>query len=355
MTAINEATLHETTLALMGHLNGLSIAIGIQHGVELGLFDALSQGGPATSAELADRVGLNERWVREWLHQQAAGGVVGHENAQRFSLTPESALLLADESTPSTMVPLFTMLQSLINGFEHLPEAMRTGLGQPYDGHGDEGAAAIERSTTPWIPVMIGSAMPALDGVLPKLEAGARAADIGCGSGARTLAMAQSFPNTSWAGYDTSGHAIARASAKLAAAPDVTNLAFHNPVDEPVPQDASLDLVTFCDVLHDATRPDHLLEIARKSLKPDGTVLVIDIAQPPALTDKLQHPAAPLFYGFSLTYCMSSSAATKDGAALGTLGLDAPKLRELAGAAGFTRFRQTDVEDPFNAYYELRP
>ena len=355
MASINKEKLHESTMALLGHLNGLSTAIAIQHGVELGLFDALSQGGPASSGELADRTGLSERWVREWLHLQAAAGVVEHENAHRFSLAPESALLLVDESTPASMVGMFATLSALIDGFEHLPEAMRTGLGQPYDGHGDAGANAIERGTAPWIPVMIDEALPALEGVVGKLEAGGHAADIGCGSGARTLAMAQAFPNSTWTGYDTSQHAIARSQAKLADAPSTTNLSFKNPLQEPVPSDGSLDFVSFCDVLHDATRPDQLLEIARKAVKPDGTVLVIDIAQAPALVDKLTHPAAPLFYGFSLTFCMSSSAATKDGAALGTLGLDAPKLQELAGAAGFTRVRQMEVEDSFNAYYELRP
>ena len=150
---VNEEKLHETALALMSQLNGLCVAIGIQHGVRLGLFEARSDGGPATSAERADRTELNERWVREWLYQQASGGVVEHENAERFSLTPESALLLADESTPTTMLPLFATLQTLIDGFDHLPEAMRTGIGQPYDGHGEEGAATIERSTAPMIPI----------------------------------------------------------------------------------------------------------------------------------------------------------------------------------------------------------
>lgn len=353
--SVDPGKLQETNLALLSHLNGLSVAVGIQRGLELGLFNALSEGGMATSAGLAERVGLDERWVREWLYQQAAAGVVEHQQGEHFSLTPESALLLADESTPATMIPMFAFVPALINGFARLPEAMRTGLGQPYDGHGDEGAAAIERLSTPWIPILLSDALPALDGVTAKLDAGGKAADIGCGSGQRTIAMAQAFPQASWRGYDTSEHAMRRAATKLAASPEVTNLSFHNPLSEPVPDDGSLDLVTFCDVIHDATHPEKLLEIARQAIKPDGTVLVIDIAQPPALTDKLQHPAAPLFYGFSLTFCMSSSAATEDGAALGTLGLDAPKLQELAMAAGFTRFRQTEVEDAFNAYYELRP
>jgi ubiquinone/menaquinone biosynthesis C-methylase UbiE len=354
-TSVNEEKLHETTLALMAHLNGVSAAVGIQYGMELGLFDALSQGGPATSGELADRTGLNERWVREWLYQQAAARVVEHEDARRFSITPESALLLADESTPATMIPMFSALRVLIDAFEHLPEAMCTGLGRPHDGHGADWAAVVERISAVWIPTMIASALPALDGVTAKLEAGGRAADIGCGSGARTLAMARAFPNASWAGYDSSEHALARSRAKLSEAADVTNLRFHNSLDEPVPSDGSLDLVSFCDVLHDATHPQHLLEVARNAVKPDGTVLVIDIAQPPAQTDKLQHPGATLSYGFSLAFCMSSSAATEDGAALGTLGLDAPKLHELAAAAGFTRFRQTKIDDPLHAYYELRP
>lgn len=166
--------------------------------------------------------------------------------------------------------------------------------------------------------------------------------------------MAEAFPQSTWTGYDNSIHALARAASNLSGS-RVANCSFVNVEKAKLPDDHSLDLVTFCHVVHDMAFPQDALNAAFKTLKPDGHCLVIDIAQPETITEKLSHPGAPMMYGFSLGLCMSSGLSEEGGAGLGPFGLPASKLEAMAQEAGFTRFRITDVEDPFNAYYELRP
>lgn len=353
-TVIDEAKVEEVALGAIGHLNGLATALSIHYGRRLGLFDALVQHGPVTSEELAQHLGFNERWVREWLHQQAAARVIKHEAAARFWMMPEAALVLADSSTPASMAAFFDGVRSTIATWEHLPEVLRTGRGRNYDELGDDVAQMVESGTLPWNEFLIGQALPALDDVVAKLETGAQAIDFGCGTGARTVGLAAAFPDSTWRGFDTSTLALERAAAHLAES-DVTNVSFHNPDQEPVPDDHSVDLVTLNDVAHDLPFPQQVLEIALAALKPDGTLMISDIAQPEATVDKFDHPAAPFFYGISMGVCLSSATSEEGGAGLGPLGLSEEVLRGIATATGFTRFRRTEVQDPFNAYYELRP
>ncbi len=177
---------------------------------------------------------------------------------------------------------------------------------------------------------------------------------LACGAGLRTLAMAEAYPKSTWTGYDNSLHALARAASNLAEAA-LDNCRFVNAEQTLLPPDHSISLVTFCDVVHDMVFPQDALNAVYGALKPDGRCLVIDIAQPESVAEKLEHPAAPAMYGFSLGVCMSSGLSEEGGAGLGTFGLPASKLEAMAQEAGSTRFRITDVEDPFNAYYELRP
>ena len=201
---------------------------------------------------------------------------------------------------------------------------------------------------------MITQALPALEGVVARLNAGGLAIDFGCGAGARTVGMAEAFPGSTWHGYDTSAVALARAAQNLAAS-GVPNVSFHDPAREPMPVDHSVDLVTIFDVAHDLADPFSALRAAHAALKADGTLVVSEIAQPEALEEKLLHPAAPMLYGFSLGICLQCGLSELGGVGLGALGLSEAVLRDLATRAGFTRFRRTDVADPFNAYYELRP
>jgi ubiquinone/menaquinone biosynthesis C-methylase UbiE len=212
----------------------------------------------------------------------------------------------------------------------------------------------MQRATATTTSVFTDAAIPSLDGVVPKLEAGAKVADVGCGAGGRLIALAERYPNSQFHGYDISSVAIELANKNLAAS-GLKNLRFHNAEHDPLPGDASFDLVTFGDVVHDLAHPVAVLTAARKALKPDGTMLVIDVAAGETLEENIAHPMGAMFYGFSQLICMSSSLSEEGGAGIGTLGLSKSLLQRMCGEAGFTRFGTTDVEDMMNSYYEVRP
>lgn len=350
---IDPAKVEEQAMKVFGYFSGAMVSLSMHLGDRLGLYRTMAGAGPMTSAEVAQRAGLHERWVREWLSQQAAAGLIDYA-AGRFELSPESALVLADESTPASAIGMVASFPDIMPIVEDLPECFRTGMGRKYDAHGQAMAAAMERGTAPTTPIFLDAAIPSLEDIVPKLDAGAKVADIGCGAGGRLIALAARYPKSTFRGYDISEHALALAR-KNAAKAGVTNLTFHNPDSDPLPADASFDLVTFGDVVHDLAHPDAVLAAVRKALKPDGTMLVIDVAAGETLEDNLANPMAPLFFGFSQMICLSSSLSEEGGAGIGTLGLSTSRLRAMTEAAGFTRFRTTDVEDIMNAYYEIRP
>jgi len=201
---------------------------------------------------------------------------------------------------------------------------------------------------------LVPKVLPMLDGVIGKLEAGARVADVGCGGGVATMAMAAAFPRSEIIGYDISNHALARARDSLSNV-DLPNLRFVNPLEEPMPRSPTFDLITTFDVIHDAPHPQQLLESIYRALGEDGTYLCEDIRSFPTFRENLaEHPLAGLLYGFSIMVCMSSALSTPDGAGLGTLGFNEAVAREMTTAAGFTRFQRLDFDNPMNNYYEVR-
>jgi len=350
---MNPAAAEELAGRLFGYMSGMLVSSSIYLGDQLGLYRAMAGAGRLTSEQVASRAGLSERWVREWLSQQAAAGLISYQGGQ-FELSPEGAMALADESTGASMIGFFSFLPALSAITEGLPECFRTGLGRKYDAHGHVMAAAMQRASAPSVGVLTDAAIPALDGVSAKLEAGAKVADIGCGAGGRLIALAARYPKSQFHGYDISEVALGIAREATAAA-GVPNLSYHNPDNDPLPADASFDLVMFGDVVHDLAFPDAVLGAVRRALKPDGTMLVIDIAAGESLEENLQSPIAAMMFGMSQAICLSSSLSEPGGAGIGTLGLSPSRLRGLAENAGFTRFRRTDVVDPINAYYEIRP
>ena len=229
-------------------------------------------------------------------------------------------------------------------------------MGHDYDSHGPEGAVGIERSFEPWsnaflIPLVV----PALDGVVSKLDGGARVADIGCGAGGAALRLAQRFPRSEVVGYDISRYALDRAETKLRES-GVANARFVDPRREPLPDDGSLDLVTAFDCVHDMTHPADVMRAIRRSLKPDGTWLLVDIKALDTFEENAaKNPMASLMYGISVMSCMSSALSAPGGAGLGTLGLPESKARAMAEEAGFTHFRRLDIDHSVNAFYEVRP
>ncbi len=335
-----------------------AVTSGMVHlGDQLGLYAAMNAAGePLTSAALAERTGLDERWVREWAYNQAAAKLIEVDEDERFSLSPEAAAVLATPDHPAFGMGMFHRLPELMQSLVLVRDSFATGLGYDYDSHGVEGAVGIERSFEPWSNrFLLPTVLPALDGVVDRLTTGARLADIGCGAGSAVLLMAAAFPKSTFAGYDISRHALDRAIEKQTAA-GITNATFSDPRDSPLPTDHSVDVVTTFDCLHDMTHPQQMMESIRSALAEDGTWLLVDIKALDTFEQNARkNPMASLMYGISVLSCMSSALSEPDGAGLGTLGLSANKAREMSERAGFTRFRKLDIDHSVNAFYEIRP
>jgi SAM-dependent methyltransferase len=338
------------------NMGGMVVSGMIYLGYHLGLYRALQDAGPATSAELAGRARLHERWVREWLRGQAAAGLLDYGGDGRFALSPIAALVLANEQSPAFAAGAFAALPQQMGVLERLLESFATGIGLPYDALGPEGARGVEGMLAPWFRTMlVPIALPRLDGVSAKLEAGATVADIGCGSGVALIEMAKAYPHSRFHGYDISMHALSRAEHHRQDA-GLTNVAFHDAATDPLPEDGRFDFITAFDCLHDMTHPAEVMRSVRNALKADGTWLIVDINARPTFEENLaRNPMAAMMYGFSVLSCLSSSLSHPEGAGLGTLGFSEPVAREMTAAAGFTRFARHEFDNPVNAYYEVRP
>jgi SAM-dependent methyltransferase len=339
-------------------LEGMVTSGMIHLGDRLGLYRAMAAAGePLTSATLADRTGLDERWVREWLYNQAAARIVRTEDdGQTFDLSPEGVAVLADARHPAFGMGMFGRLPQYAALLDELPESFRTGIGYDYDSHGPAGAAGIERSFEPWYRnFLVPLALPTLDGVVAKLERGGKVADVGCGAGVAVRLLARSFPRADVHGYDISRHALVIAEEKRAAE-GLTNAHFHDARRDPLPADGSVDLVTTFDCIHDMTHPQEVMEAIRAAIAPDGTWLLVDIKARDTFAENVaKNPMASMMYGMSVMSCMASALSEPGGAGLGTLGLPESRAREMSEQAGFTRFRRLDIEHPVNAFFEVRP
>lgn len=348
------------TFQVFSKLEGAVTAGMIHLGDRLGLYRALADAdGPMTSHDLAEAVGLQERWVREWASNQAAAGLIELDTASgcdRFSLSSEGRAVLASPEHPAFGMGMFHRLPQTMAALERMPDSFTHGLGHDYDSHGPEGAEGIERSFEPWNRAnLLRKVLPAMDGVVERLRAGARVADVGCGAGGAVLLMAEAFPESTFVGYDISQHALDRANARLDES-GLRNARFADPRVDPLPDDGSLDLVTTFDCIHDMAHPQPVIEAIRASLRDDGHWLLVDIKAGETLTENMaMNPLASLLYGVSVLSCMSSALSEPGGAGLGTLGLPASLARSMAEAAGFTRFEQLPVDHALNAFYEVRP
>ena len=340
-------------------LSGAVTAGMIHLGDRLGLFSALARfDEPATTQQLADAAGLDERWVREWAYNQAAAKIIDVDASvrpERFSLSPEAVAVLASPDHVAYGMGMFHRFPQTMGALDHMPESFRTGIGHDYDSHGCEGAVGIERSFEPWNRHhLIPTVLPALDGVEERLRDGARVIDIGCGAGGAVLMMAEEFPASTFVGYDISEHALTRARERLAET-GLTNVRFVDPREEPMPTDGSCDLVCTFDCIHDMTHPQEMMHSIREAVADDGVWLLVDIKGRDDFAENVEkNPVAALMYGISVLSCMSSALSEPDGAGLGTLGLPASKAEAMASAAGFSRFRKLDVDHSINAFYEVR-
>ena len=353
--SLNPEVIEAKAGAAFGYLAGAIVAGTIWIGDELGLYRAMRGAGPMSADDLATKTNLSERWVREWLQGQAAAGLIDYADG-RFELSEEAALVLADEENPASAIGGFASLPDQMNEFKKVPQAFRTGLGFSYDAGGEAIATGVERMFAPWHKTMLTTtALPAIPGVIEKLQAGGRVADVGCGAAIADIAVATAFPNSRVDGFDTSKFALTRAEANIASA-GISNARVHNPdAGDGLPSEPTYDLVMCLDCLHDMARPDLVAAAIRKSIKPDGAWFIVDI-ESGDLEENIKNPLGGMMYGFSILTCMSSSSSTPDGLALGTAGLPEPKMRELVLNAGFASFERVEgLEHPFNAYYVARP
>src|SRR5215471_3062739 len=293
---------------ILGFLGGAVVSGMIYLGDRLGLYRALQGSEPVTSGDLAHKTGLHERWVREWLQGQAAAGLIDYKGDGHFALSPETAIVLADENNLMFLAGGFCALPQQMAILERLPEAFKSGLGLPYDALGPEGARGIERLLAPWFHTqLVPVALPKLDGVVAKLQSGAKVADVGCGAGVALVEMAKAFPHSRFHGYDIAKYALAQAETNKAEA-GASNVTFHDASRNPISVDGSFDFVTTFDCLHDMTRPDLVMKEIRAAIKPDGTWLIADINAKPTFEENLErNPMVAMMYGFSVLSCMSSA------------------------------------------------
>ena len=351
---IDEAKLEEFMGKIVGDLSGTVVTAMCVLGDRLGLFKDLAANGPATSEQLAARTGTQERYVREWLGSLSSAGYIEYDPASaRFTLPPEHAMALAQEGGPAFVSGGHQMAIGMLGPLDELMEAFLQGGGVPQTSYGNNVWTGMERFTGTWFEnLLIQQWLPAVPHVQSKLESGASVADIGSGNGQALIKLAQTFPNSTFIGYDVYSPAINTATSNAQAAGVGDRVSFeHLDVSQGIPH--QYDLITTFDVIHDMVNPRDALKSIRSALKPDGSYLLLDIN----CADNLEDNAGPLgamFYGFSVLYCMTTSLA-HGGEGLGSMGLPPSKVRELCAEAGFGQVNQLPIENPFNILYELRP
>ncbi|HEX8814959.1 MAG TPA: class I SAM-dependent methyltransferase [Terriglobales bacterium] len=324
----------------------------VRVGERLGLYKALAEGGPQTPAELAKRTKTTERYVREWLCNQAAGGYVSYDaKAERFFLNDEQAFTLADEHSPAFLPGAFQLALAAVKSEEEIAERFKTGKGMGWHEHHHELFVGTERFFRPgYAANLVASWIPALEGVKEKLERGATVADVGCGLGASTVLMAKSYPKSKFLGFDYHDKSIetAKQRAKDAGVGDRIEFKIAKAKDYP---GAEYDFVTFFDCLHDMGDPVGAAAHVHRSLKKGGTWMIVEPAAGDKLEDNL-HPLGRAFYGASTLLCTPASLSQEVGLALGAQAGE-KRLREVVTAGGFKHFRRA-AETPFNLIFEAR-
>lgn len=343
-----ESFLTRTVTDLAAGHAGVMVSIGMK----LGLYKAMAGAGPISAKELAARTGCAERYVAEWLNAQLAGGYVEyHTVSDTYELSPEQAMVLADDQSPYFMPYAWQVTAAMWQSEPKTLEAFRTGKGVPWGDHDGRlhcGSAAFFRNA--YRGSLVSQWLPALAGVVERLEAGITVADVGCGYGYSTLIMAEAFPRSRFIGFDTHAGSIeeARRNAEEAGLGD--RVSFEVARATSYPGDG-YGLVCFFDCLHDMGDPIRAARHAGKTLAPDGTVMLIE----PFASDRVEDnvsPVARLFYSASTALC--TAHAISDGGRL-VLGAQAGEARfaDVFRKAGFAHFRRA-LATPFNLIFEAR-
>jgi len=349
---VDEAKLEAFMGRMVGYMTGGAVCFGVWLGDELGLYRAMAGAGPLTATDIAGRAGCNERLVREWLDGQAAAGLVVRDG-DRYSLPAEHAMALADDTSPVFVARGMNAFGSMFKDIEKIETAYQGDGALPWGEHHEclfSGTEWFFRTgyrahlPTEWIP--------ALDGVVDKLRAGARVADVGCGHGASIVAMAEAFPEARYTGIDLHAPSIETARQRVDEAGVAGRVDFQ--VANAKGYDGMYDLICFFDCLHDMGDPVGAATYARHHLADDGTVLLVE---PFALDERdanaEDNPMAALLYHASATICVPNSLSQEVGLGLGAQAGEA-RLRGVFDAAGYTCFRRV-AETPMNLILEARP
>ena len=343
---IDEAKVNAFVMNAVGELGATLNAALVVIGDRLGLYKAMAGAGALTPRELADRTQTNERYVREWLNAQAAGGYVTYADG-RYTLPAEHAMALADENSPAFLPGAFQLMTAAVRDEPKIAEAFKSGAGVGWHQHSHDLFEGCERFFRPgYQHNLTQSWIPALDGVEDKLRLGARVADVGCGHGASTLIMADAYPASDFRGFDYHGESIAAATQKadqrawfeVASAQDFPGKGY--------------DLVTTFDCLHDMGDPVSAARHIRQALADDGTWLLVEPFAGDTVEENL-NPVGRVYYAVSTLVCTPASLSQEVGLALGAQAGEA-RLRDVVTAAGFTRMTRV-AETPFNLVLEVRP
>lgn len=351
--SIDEKKLNDFLGKVVGDVGAAMSAALVVIGDKLGLYKAMAREGAVTPGDLARLTGTAERYVREWLNAQAAGGYVLYDAATgRFSLSPEQAFALAEDLSPAAVPGLFQVTAAMWHGEEKMTENFRSGEGIAWGAQHPclfEGTERFFRSG--YIGSLVSSWLPALDGVTAKLEAGAKVADVGCGLGASTILMAKAFPRSRFIGFDSHERSIALARERAAAAGVADRATFEVAKSTDYPG-TGYDLVAHFDCLHDMEDPIGAARHVRETIARDGTWMIVE----PFAADRPEdnhNAVGRVFYSASTLLCIPHSLA-HHGPALGAQAGEA-RLREVVvGGGGFARFRRA-TETPFNLILEARP
>lgn len=351
--SINQDKLHEFLGKAIVDFGATFNAALVRIGDKLGLYKALAKSGPQTPAQLAKATGTSERYIREWLSEQAAGGYVTYDATNgTFHLSEEQAFAMADESSPVFLPGAFQAALAAIKAEEQITERFKTGEGMGWHEHHHELFVGTERFFRPgYAANLISAWIPSLKGVEEKLKKGARVADVGCGLGASTILMAKSYPNSEFVGFDYHEKSIETAKDRAKDAHVAERIRFEVASAKNYPG-TDYDFVTFFDCLHDMGDPVGASAHVRSTLNKDGTWMIVE----PFAGDKLEENLNPIgraFYGASTLLCTPASLSQEVGLALGAQAGE-KRLREVVTTGGFSHFRRA-TQTPFNLIFEARP
>ncbi len=350
--AIDGDKLQELINRMFGDVGAAMGSALVLIGDKFGFYKTLAAGGPMTSAELASKTGTVERYVREWTAQQAAAGYINYDTTSgRFSISPEQALVLADENGPAFFPAMYEIVAATLRDEPKIANAFRNGGGVGWHEHDPCLFSGTERFFRPGYAMhLVSEWIPALDGVREKLERGARVADVGCGHGASVILMAKAFPKSKFFGFDYHEPSIVRAREIAREQGVADRVTFERAAAKDYP--GTFDLVAFFDCLHDMGDPVGAAAHVKSSLAKDGTWMVVEPFGNDRLEDNLT-PIGRVFYAASTMICVPGSLSQEVGKGLGAQAGET-RLTEVLKAGGFSRVRRATAT-PFNLVLEARP